>query len=88
MKVTIGNTEFDHATYDAEADVLYLRAGESKLAARTHATPQGHAIRYDDQGRVIGMIIVNAKWILEREGHISITEEIPAEAFAAVLTAS
>jgi YD repeat-containing protein len=88
MTITIGNSEFDHATYDAEADVLYLRAGDSKLAARTHATPQGHAIRYDERGRVIGMTIVNAKWILERDGHISITEEIPAEAFAEVLAAS
>jgi hypothetical protein len=35
MKLTIGTFEFDHATYDAASDVLYLRAGAARPAART-----------------------------------------------------
>jgi YD repeat-containing protein len=86
MTVTIGNVEFDHHTYDAEADVLYLRLGDNRLAASTHATPEGHAIRYNDEGQIVGMIIVNAKWLLERDGHLKITYEVPPEALAEALT--
>jgi len=86
MSITIGNIEFDHHTYDVEADVLYLRAGDNRLPAWTDATPDGHAIHYDGEGRVIGMVIVNAKWLLEHDGHISITYDVPADTFASVLT--
>ncbi len=73
MKVRIGHHEFEHAIYDADADVLYLRTGPSTSAARTFGTPEGHAVRFDPGGRVIGMTIVNAKWLSERDGKVTIT---------------
>jgi uncharacterized protein YuzE len=85
MTITIGHIDFDHATYDAESDVLYLRVGDAKPAAQTRATPEGHAIRYDDRGRVIGMTIVNAKWLAERDGEISVTEHVSAAVLAPAL---
>jgi hypothetical protein len=50
--VRIGDHEFDHASYDAKADVLYLRAGAPREAADTVGTPEGHAVRFDGEGEV------------------------------------
>ena len=73
MSVHVGTYEFDHVSYDADGDVLYLRRGEKQAAADTFATPEGHAVRLDERGEVIGITIVNAKWLLDRDGGLSIT---------------
>ena len=73
MTVTIGNITFDHATYDDRGDVLYLHVGDRKAAADSLGTPEGHAVRYNDAGEVIGVTIVNARWLLDRDGKITIT---------------
>ena len=92
VTVKIGPYEFDHFAYDATGDVLYLRAGQSRPAADTFATPEGHAVRFDEDGNVIGITIVNAKWLLERDGKIGITVpeviETSADDLAAVLRSS
>jgi hypothetical protein len=36
-------------------------------------TPEGHGVRYDEDGAVIGVTIINARWILEHEGYLTIT---------------
>jgi hypothetical protein len=53
MSVHVGPYEFDHASYDSDSDVLYLRRGEPREAADTFGTPEGHAVRLDEQGEVI-----------------------------------
>jgi uncharacterized protein YuzE len=73
MKVSIGPFDFDHVSYDTEGDVLYLRAGEAAPAASTYATPEGHAVRLDAEGRVIGMTLVSPKWLIEQEGSLRVT---------------
>ena len=73
MTITIGNHEFDVVHYDARGDVLYLQVSEPESEARTDATPEGHAVTWDGSGNVIGMTIVNAKWLLERDGKITMT---------------
>ena len=73
MTVTIGNHVFDQASYDADGDVLYLRSGERREAAETRATPEGHAIRFDADDEIIGITVVNAKWLLDRDGKLTIT---------------
>ncbi len=92
MSVHVGPYEFDHASYDSDGDVLYLRRGEPREAADTFGTPEGHAVRLDEQGEVIGITIVNAKWLLGREGKITITVpsliEPDADELAAVLAAA
>jgi len=37
------------------------------------ATPEGHNVRYDDQGQIIALTLVNAKWLLERDGEVRVT---------------
>lgn len=73
MTVTIDGLSFERADYDTDGDVLYLARGESDGAADAALTPEGHGVRYDVDGSVIGVTIVNARWLLERDGHLTIT---------------
>lgn len=80
--------DFDQVTYDDVGDVLYLRAGDTREAAETFATPEGHAVRFDAAGAVIGMTIINAKWLLERDGKLAITLPERIETSASELVAA
>lgn len=73
MIVRLGTHEFDDVVYDADGDVLYLHRGKPVPAAETLATPEGHAVRLDEAGEIIGITIVNAKWLAERDGGITIS---------------
>lgn len=73
MTVRIGDLVFDHVVYDAEGDVLYMSIGKPRPAADGDASPEGHAIRYGQDGEVIGITLVDAKWLLERDGKITVT---------------
>jgi len=91
MKVTIGSLTFDHATYDATGDVLYLHIGEPRAAADADETPEGHLLRLDDTGAVIGLTIISPKHFLERDGEIVVTmpeaQHVPAAELEPVLAA-
>jgi uncharacterized protein YuzE len=73
MIVAIAGTSFDQHEYDERGDVLYLSGGPPREAARTIATPEGHAVDYDQTGVVIGMVLVNVRFILERDGALTVT---------------
>jgi uncharacterized protein YuzE len=73
MIIRLGTYEFDDVVYDADGDVLYLHRGKPIPAAETLATPEGHAVRLDKTGAIIGITIVNAKWLAERDGGITIS---------------
>lgn len=73
MTIQMGRHKFDDVVYDAVGDVLYLHKGEPTPAAKTDATPEGHAVMFDDRGEIIGITIVNAKWLAERDGAITIS---------------
>jgi uncharacterized protein YuzE len=86
VTIRLGHLEFDHVVYDEKADVLYLSVGEPKEAARQDATPDGHVVRYGEEGNVIGITLVNAKWLLERDGKIELTVQFDADELAPALT--
>lgn len=93
MTVQIGPLTFDHATYDQQGDVLYLHIGEPDAATDSEQTPEGHVLRFDAGGAIIGLTIINAKWLLERDGELIVTlpEQIhvdPAAIEAALATAA
>lgn len=91
MSIKIGNTEFDRHKYDELGDVLYLSVGEPRVPAETDATPEGHAVDYDESGAVIGMVLVNVRGLLERDGELKITwpeAHISRDELDAVLTAA
>jgi uncharacterized protein YuzE len=86
MTIRLGHLEFDHVVYDADSDVLYLSIGEPRPAADSEATAEGHAIRYDAKGEIVGITIVNAKWLIERSGQIEIPLRFDAEDLAPALS--
>ncbi len=91
MSITIAGTDFDQHEYDDRGDVLYLSVGPPREAARTIATPEGHAVDYDESGAVIGMVLVNVRFLLERDGMLTLSlppEHLAAEALAPVLVAA
>lgn len=92
MTVTIGSLTFDHASYDARGDVLYLHVGDPREAAGSEETPEGHVLRFNADGEVIGLTIINAKWLLERDQAINVTVPehvaVGAEALAEALAAA
>jgi uncharacterized protein YuzE len=53
--------------------VLYLHVGDPASAVDYHATPEGHHTRYGPDGSLVGITIVNARWLLERDGKIVLT---------------
>lgn len=73
MSITIGNTTFDRVDYDAEADVLYLHVGDPAQAVDFDESPEGHALRYDVDGKLVGITLVNAKGLLDQATPITIT---------------
>ena len=85
MILRLGDLEFDHVVYDDHADVLYLSVGKPRQPARQEATPDGHLARYDEEGRVIGLTVVNAKWLIERDGVIEVPIRVTAEELAPAL---
>jgi uncharacterized protein YuzE len=83
MTIRVANTDFDRIDYDAEADVLYLAAGDPARAVDFDETPEGHSVRYRPRGELVGMTIVNARRLLNANGAITIT--LPDAISAAVL---
>jgi uncharacterized protein YuzE len=81
MNIKIDGLVFERANYDADGDVLYLARGDSNQAADAALTPEGHAVRYGDDGQVIGVTIINARRLLDRDGHLTIT--LPQEVHVA-----
>jgi uncharacterized protein YuzE len=73
MSITIAEAEFDSVEYDDRGDVLYLSAGAPREPARTLETIEGHVVDYDESGRVIGMVLLNVRWTLQRDGELRVT---------------
>jgi uncharacterized protein YuzE len=79
MAVNIGPHAFDHVKYDARRDVLYLSIGEPRAASDSLVTPEGHVLRYDESGDLIGATLINAKWLTEQGGPLTISLAIPVD---------
>lgn len=79
VNIRIGPLVFDHADYDADGDVLYLHVGEPQ-SAETEETPEGHFLRFaPGTQRIVGLTITNARWLLERDGQLTVTVPEPVE---------
>lgn len=91
MTITVAGVSFDQHEYDERGDVLYLSVGPPREAARTIATPEGHAVDYDESGAVTGMVLVNVRFFLERDGAVTVTipqGRVEAAQIEPVLTAA
>ena len=72
--VTMEGTVFDDILYDVEADVLYMSVGPPRAGADYDASIEGHGLRYDEGDKIVGLTIVGARWYLERDGELVVTE--------------
>jgi YD repeat-containing protein len=91
MSITVGSVTFDRVSYDRDADVLYLSIGGPTEAVEFDESAEGHALRYDSDGRLVGITVVNARSLLEREGTIVVSPpqlRMDGDDLAAVLTAA
>ena len=68
MSVMIATIEFDRIDYDREADVLYLSVGDPARASDYDETRDGHALRFDNDGNLVGITIVGARRLADA-GH-------------------
>ena len=82
VNVQIGPLVFDHADYDAEGDVLYLHVGEP-VEAEGEETPEGHVVRFEPgTQRVVGLTLIDARFVLDRDGRLIVTVPETVEATA------
>jgi YD repeat-containing protein len=51
-------------------------------------SPEGHALRYDAADRLVGITIVNAKRLLDRDGRVIVTTDEPISVDWATLAAA
>jgi uncharacterized protein YuzE len=80
MNVRIGSLVFDHADYDADGDVLYLHIGPPQ-PAEGEETPEGHVLRFAPAThRIVGLTVINARWLVDRDGRLLVTVPETVEA--------
>ncbi len=53
--------------------MLYLSVGDPEAATDFDESPEGHHLRFDDEGELVGVTIVRPRWLLDNEGQITIT---------------
>jgi uncharacterized protein YuzE len=73
MSVTVAGIEFDRVRYDASSDVLYLHRGRPGDAVAFDESPEGHHLRFDAAGHLVGITLVRPLWLLENAGEITIS---------------
>lgn len=86
MSITIAGVNFDHVVYDAGADVLYLHVGDPSTALDFDESPEGHGLRFDAEGHLVGLTLVRPRHLIERGHPIVVTVPIPDEVTIEVAT--
>lgn len=72
MSVAFGNVIFDLVDYDQDADVLYLSTGGVTPCEREES-PEGHILRFDENGVICGMTIIGVSRYLDAEDNAKVT---------------
>jgi YD repeat-containing protein len=73
----------------ADGDVLYLHVGSPKTAVDFDESTEGHHLRWDAHGQLVGITILNARRHLEHDSKITLSLpdlEIEASDLEGVLT--
>jgi hypothetical protein len=69
VSLRAGPYTFSHVTYDPPSDVLYAAIGRPR-SGRRERTPESHYLRFDGRGRFSGVILMNPRAQLERDGAV------------------
>ena len=67
-----GRHSFPQVTYDPPSDVLYAKLSTSQVASRER-TEEGDVWTYDAMGRPTGVIVIEPRARLDRDGAVYIT---------------
>jgi hypothetical protein len=68
--------------------VLYLHVGCPR-GAEGEETPEGHVLRFEPgTDQIVGLTLVNARWLLDRDGRLIVTVAEKVEASADELAAA
>jgi uncharacterized protein YuzE len=82
VNIRIGRLEFDHADYDADGDVRYLHVGQAQ-GGEGEETSEGYVLRFaPGTQRIVGLTVINARQVLDRDGRLIVTVPETAEATA------
>jgi hypothetical protein len=72
VSIRAGPYTFSHVTYDPPSDVLYAAIGRPRPGRRVE-TPESHYLRFDSRDRFTGIIFMNPRDQLEREGAVYVS---------------
>jgi hypothetical protein len=72
VSLRAGPYTFSHVTYDPPSDVLYASIGQPRPGRRVE-TPESHYLRFDSRDRFTGMILMNPRELLERDGAVYVS---------------
>jgi uncharacterized protein YuzE len=77
MTFTIAGITFDQVVYDEDADVLYLHVGDPSTAVEFDESPEGHALRFSEQGKIVGVTLVRPRHLMELGEPVVVTIPTP-----------
>jgi len=72
VSLRAGPYTFSHVTYDPPSDVLYASIGQPHAGRRVE-TPESDYLRFDSRDRFVGMIVMNPRERLERDGAVYVS---------------
>jgi uncharacterized protein YuzE len=79
VQMTIGGITFDRVRYDADADMLYLHVGDPASAVDFDESSEGHHLRFDADGHLVGLTLVGVRHDLESGSKVTVTLPQPIE---------
>lgn len=73
MALRAGPYTFGYVTYDASSDMLYAGFEPQRRQGVRERTPEDDFLRYDEDGRFLGVILVTPRARLERDGEVQVS---------------
>ena len=73
VAVVIDGIAFDSYHYDEVADTLCFHIGPTAWAVDFDETVEDHLLRFGADGDLLSLTILNARWLLDRDGAIEAT---------------
>ena len=71
---------FDNVFYDRGADVLYLHTGDPATAVDFDETADGHALRFDRSGALVGVTVVGARELADAGDRVVVDGALAGDA--------
>lgn len=73
ISLSIDGVAFDRYHYDEVAGTLCFHTGPTAWAADFDETVEDHHLRFDANGELLSLSILNARSVLDRDGAIDVT---------------